>query len=228
MTEQCKNRIRNDLASLLLAVVLLLAAFAIMLLTVSAAPTEDEPIVVGNELQLLCDIPDAATMPEVLPIGLAHEVEVEPVCLDYGIPEKGTGFKAWMDYRTITDSTSDQWALQQDAWTDEDGLRRWGDEGYYMVAMGTYYAGNRCGKVFDITFDGGDSIRCVIADVKQNRHTDALNQHKDGNVVEFIVDARTLSNTCKVMGDVSYAEHANLTGKPIQISEVLGANVIEE
>ena len=44
-----------------------------------------------------------------------------------------TWFKAYMDYRTITDTESVQYAMQQNAWTDDRGLRR--TENDYLVAM---------------------------------------------------------------------------------------------
>lgn len=137
----------------------------------------------------------------------------------YDIPETATSFKTWMSYRAITSKSSIQWQLQQDAWTDTDGFRRYGKEGYYMVALGTYYA-EQCGKVFDITFEEGTTIRCIVGDTKADQHTDELHQHHNGNVVEFIVDGKAISNTCKRMGDMSYAKGVNLKGKPIQIKEV--------
>lgn len=37
---------------------------------------------------------------------------------EYEIPNLDTSFKAYMDYRCITDETSQQWEIQQKAWTD--------------------------------------------------------------------------------------------------------------
>ena len=48
-----------------------------------------------------------------------------------------TSFKAYEDYSCITNTESTQYKLQQQAWTDSNGLRRYGDE--YMVAVGSYY-----------------------------------------------------------------------------------------
>lgn len=159
------------------------------------------------------DIPVIEVTEDTLP-------DAEPEVPDgYDIPAAATSFKAWMSYRAITDKHSDQWKLQENAWTDGDGFRRYGDEGYYMVAMGTYYA-SRCGKVFDVTFESGETIRCIIGDIKADAHTDSLHQHRNGNVVEFIVDGKAISKTCRRMGDMSYAEGVDLTGKPIKIVEV--------
>lgn len=53
------------------------------------------------------------------------------------LPPLDTSFKSYMDYRTITSTTSDQYALQKQAYTDEFGLRKVG--GFYCIALGTYY-----------------------------------------------------------------------------------------
>lgn len=135
---------------------------------------------------------------------------------EYDIPEEATSFKTYMDYTAISDKTSKQYQLQQNAWTDSDGLRRFGPNGLYMVAMGTYYA-DECGKIFDVTFESGTTIRCIVGDIKDDRHTDKLHQHRNGNVVEFIVETQAMNRNCRVMGDISWAEHVDLTGKPVLI-----------
>lgn len=121
------------------------------------------------------------------------------------IPAASTGFKAYMDYHTITNKRSMQYQLQQDAYTDGLGFRRYGD--YYMVALGTYYA-DSCGKTFDITFESGTTIQAITGDIKADQHTDAKNQHRNGNVVEFIVDTDAMPSLARRIGDISYADPA--------------------
>lgn len=116
-----------------------------------------------------------------------------------------TSIKTWMDYRAITDTSSPQWELQQDAYTDENGLRKVGD--YYCVAFGTGVS-NGIGSKFKVTFDNGNEILVIAADHKADRHTDKTNTYMNindkANVMEFIVDSNKLDNTAKVMGDVNY------------------------
>ena len=107
-----------------------------------------------------------------------------------------------MDYRTLTNRHSKQYALQQSAYTDEQGFRRY--NGYYMIALGTYYT-NGVGERFRITLEGGQSFLAITGDIKSDAHTDRLHQHRGGNIVEFIVDRRHISSTCQRMGDMSYA-----------------------
>lgn len=121
--------------------------------------------------------------------------------IPYEVPEKESGVKRFMDYRTITDRTTSQWVLQQEAVTDEYGFRRYG--GAYMVAMGTYYA-QTCGDVFEIVLDSGFSFTALVSDIKRDCDTDEKNQHREGNVVEFIVDSDAIPRDAALMGDMSY------------------------
>lgn len=126
-----------------------------------------------------------------------------------GIPQCNTSFKTYMDYRTITDKNSVQYTMQQDAWTDEFGLRRYGDD--YMIALGTYYT-DICGERFRITLDSGNSFTAVVGDIKSDEHTDKNNQYTavydnrgnfiSANIVEFIVDEEYLSDKIKTWGSV--------------------------
>lgn len=127
-----------------------------------------------------------------------------------------TGFKSFMDYRALTNRRSRQYALQQNAYTDEQGFRRY--EGYYMIALGSYYASS-VGERFRITLENGQSFLAITGDLKSDAHTDRLHQHRGGNIVEFIVDRRQISGTCQRMGDMSYA---GLPGRILSIEKLPG------
>ena len=118
-----------------------------------------------------------------------------------------TSFKSYMDYNCITDEDSTQYKLQQNAWTDSNGLRRYGGFGDYMIAVGLPY-----GSVGDrvlVTLDSGESIYCIIGDSKGDRYYHSCN--KGACVVEFIVSTQELNEKAKTMGDCSYIE--NLSGE---------------
>ena len=143
------------------------------------------------------------------------------------IPNCDTSFKSYMDYRYITNKASDQYKLQLSAWTDNMGLRRVDD--YYLVAMGTYYSDN-IGDKFRITLEGDRTFDVMIGDVKADIHTDKNNMYstvynsdgsfKSANVVEFIVDKKTISKKVKLWGDVSaYDEFAGNIVKIERISD---------
>ena len=113
-----------------------------------------------------------------------------------------TSFKSYMDYKCITNKESTQYQLQQNAWTDNEGLRRYGAFGDYMIAVGLPY-----GKVGDrvlVTFDNEESIYCIIGDSKGDRYYHDCS--KGACVVEFIVDTQELNSKAKNMGDCSYIE----------------------
>ena len=79
------------------------------------------------------------------------------------LPDVNTEFKTYMDYRTITDTSSPQYDLQQHAYTDSQGIRR--VDGDVCVALGTAYA-DSCGERFEITLDSGNSFTAVVGDIK--------------------------------------------------------------
>ena len=153
-------------------------------------------------------------------------LDIDPIFNDnsvtYELPNLDTSFKTYMDYRCITDTDSMQYKLQQNAWTDEDGIRRL-DEAY-MVAMGTYYA-DECGKTFEVTFDTDEKILVVVGDIKEDCHTDKTNRYSpvydnngnfiSANVLEFIVDTDVLSRHTKRLGTVEYC--SNLQGNIVSI-----------
>lgn len=120
------------------------------------------------------------------------------------IPELDTSFKSYMDYRTITCRVSTQYKMQQEAYTDEFGLRKIGD--YYCVALGTYYSPN-CGKRFHITTDTGNEFDVIVSDIKNDIHTDETNRYvpmsnNSGNVLEFVVDISKLDEYVKKLGNI--------------------------
>lgn len=145
-----------------------------------------------------------------------------PAVIDgnYDIPNVDSRPKTYMDYRTITNTASLQYKLQQSATTDEYGFRRYND--YYMIALGTYYTGYECGKYFRITLDTGETFDAITGDIKDDRDTDALHQHmkESGNIVEFIVDVNHLSSKAKRMGDMSYSEGVKFSGKVVKIERI--------
>lgn len=187
-----------------LALVLIMASMLLFLL-----PIFGRTAVEGPQSVVIADTQPpqpTATIPEdtgTLTLALENgQLELAADPLSFEIPDAGTDFKALMDYRSIKDKASRQWQLQQGAWTDEQGFRRYGD--YYMIALGTYYA-EECGRLFRISFEDGGVIDAVVGDIKADADTDALHQHRNGNVVEFIVDTTAISRDCLVMGDMSWA-----------------------
>lgn len=128
-----------------------------------------------------------------------------PSLTPYPLDTYPTWFKAYMDYRTITDTSSTQYALQQLAWTDANGLRRYGDD--YLVAMGTGWLESGCGERFLVTLESGAQFTITVGDIKADCHTDATHRFRacggGANVLEFIVDTDVLSSEAVQAGTVS-------------------------
>ena len=109
-----------------------------------------------------------------------------------------TSMKTYMDYRTITNKQSLQHEIQQECYTDEDGLRRYtGDE--YVVAVGSKIAD--VGDYITVMLDDGTELDCIVGDSKGDRWYHLCG--KGHNVVEFIVDVESLDPDAKRAGDVS-------------------------
>lgn len=114
-------------------------------------------------------------------------------------------FKAYMDYRTITDTSSEQWALQQKAYTGPYGIRK--VDGYFCVAMGSKF-GTEIGQKFTLEMANGKKIPVILADQKADADTDPTHMYdKLGGIVEFVVEKESLSSLVKTMGDISYADY---------------------
>lgn len=150
-------------------------------------------------------------------IGSRSEIEGSGY-ISMGLPEDADGsFKTYMDYEKITNKSSRQWHLQQLAYTDSEGFRKF--NGSYLVAVGTYYA-DEVGKEFRVTLDSGIVFHAMVGDIKQDIHTDANNQYvtMNGNIMEFIVDVDKLDELTKKLGNVS---NSGLEGSIIKIEEVV-------
>jgi hypothetical protein len=113
-------------------------------------------------------------------------------------------FKSYTDYRCLSRSSA-QWKLQEQAHTDENGLRKIGDA--YLVAMGSYY-GTTLGTKYIVTLSSGNSFTVMLCDFKDNRHTDANNQVclLNGSIIEFYVESDKMPSIVRQMGSVGALE----------------------
>lgn len=120
----------------------------------------------------------------------------------FTVPDVDSNFKSYMDYRCITNTSSDQYKLQQKCYTDDNGLRVY--DGYYAVALGTYYS-STIGDKFHITLDTGEEFDVIVGDVKADCDTDKTNRYVpvNGNIIEFIVDTKKLPKDVRFMGTIS-------------------------
>ena len=160
--------------------------------------------------------------PKVVEKKIVEEIVIKVNTLNYELiplplPSEVKGdFKTYMDYKTITNKTSKQWALQQLCETNEDGFRIF--NGKYVVAVGTFYA-QEVGKELIVTLESGKKLPVIVGDIKMNKHTNESNQYIpfNGNIMEFIIDKEVMSETPLKLGNVSVL---GLQGAIISIEEV--------
>lgn len=111
-------------------------------------------------------------------------------------------FKSYMPYTAITNKSSTQYKLQQQAITDADGIRC--IDSKPMVAVGTGW-GVIVGDTVLIKCENGNSFEAIIGDIKANAHTGSDNKTTSSNGCrcEFIVDMSRLNSTVKSRGNVA-------------------------
>lgn len=137
----------------------------------------------------------------------------------YGSPSNNT-FKSYLSASCITRNTSlSQGRLHRKYKLDyKTGVYMVGNR--YCVALGSYYTTKIGTKVDLVLSHNGRKhvLKCILAEQKANR--DTVNNHrvhKDGSVVEFVVNAQKLPRKARyVTGDVSYAGK-QFRGKIVEI-----------
>lgn len=144
-----------------------------------------------------------------------------------GVPNIDTSFKTYMSYQAVTNRQSNQYKLIHTwGFSDSNGFMRCKSEqelgiqdDYYMIALGSYY-GTDIGTKYRITTDTGNVFYGVLADCKDNKHTNSTNQYvpSNGNVVEFLVDTSKLLKEVKTTGSANI--HTPLNGKIISIERI--------
>lgn len=118
---------------------------------------------------------------------IAEEVEEEPE-EEIILTPMGAKAKTYMDYRAITDTSSNQWKLLQTMTIGYDGMIRDAD-GYIAAALGSAFG--PIGSRYVFTLEEGKELPIIKADQKQDRHTCENNIFGLNNwdIIEFIVDS---------------------------------------
>ena len=127
--------------------------------------------------------------------------------ISYQSPSSNT-FKSYEDAECITDSSKlAQGRLKKKYHSDKSGVWMVGNR--YCIAVGSYYT-KKIGVKIDLVLSSRNgrkhTLKCITADSKDD--SDTVNNHrvhKDGSVVEFVVNTNKLSKKVRLMGDISYA-----------------------
>ncbi|MCR5847565.1 MAG: hypothetical protein K6G75_05540 [Lachnospiraceae bacterium] len=110
------------------------------------------------------------------------------------------GQKAYEYYSAITSRISKQYRIEEVAYTDDLGFRKYDDR--YLIAIGTYFNAP-VGTYIDVELANGTVIPCIVGDIKSDRDTDDNNVYSlsCGCATEFIVDGSKFGTQSR--GDVS-------------------------
>lgn len=121
--------------------------------------------------------------------------------IEHNVP-LNEGFKSYLPYNAITNTTSDQYKIQLMAYTGNYGIRQ--VVGRYCVAIGTAFNTN-IGTYFDLILENGVIIPCIVGDIKADIHTEPNNivTASNGCLSEFIVDLDILNIDVKTSGNIS-------------------------
>ena len=116
-----------------------------------------------------------------------------------------------MDYRTITNTTSQQYQLihSDSIVVGNDGLLYSGE--YIGVALGSKFG--KIGDKFLITLNTGEQFKAIKVDEKSDSHTvDGCHHSNDGSVVEFVINIRLAQQSYPLaitMGNFDYIDKFN-------------------
>ncbi len=115
--------------------------------------------------------------------------------LHFGMPTGETDgeCKTFAYYTAVTARSTPQYQLlnSEQCYTDEEtGIRM--VDGYYCVALGSYY-GTKIGNKYRVTIQDGDvtkEINVILCDQKADRHTNATHQYAMNNkdILEFYIE----------------------------------------
>lgn len=155
---------------------------------------------------------------------IQEEVNNEPIVKYSLCIYNQNGFKSYMSYRCITNHSSNQYRLQEIAYTGDYGIRM--IDGRYCIAVGTGTTAN-VGDYIDLVLNNGTVIPCVVGDIKDNQHTlqDNITTAANGCVSEFIIDNNSLASSIKRAGNVSKATES--WDSPVSEFKLYNVNVLE-
>lgn len=182
-----------------------------------AGTLSTESMIEHNNMDIVCE-------DQTKHISNTNVLETKYVLL--GVPNINSSFKAYMDYRTITNKNSAQYKyISQNGWSDSQGFMRANadigiSDDYYLIALGSYY-GTEIGTKYRFTTNTGNVFYGVLADCKNDIHTNSTNQYTTvgtPNVVEFIVDTRKLNKNVKYHGSAN--AYSPLKGSIVKIERL--------
>lgn len=158
-------------------------------------------------------------------IGLENK---NPPC---DLPSVSTHVKFFIDYRSYNLPYTPHYRLQQVAWTDKNGLRRFNND--YIVALGSFYS-TSIGDRFKVVLSNGNTFTVILGDGKWDGDCDSMCMYmpctdysgkKVGNLMEFVIDEETISPAVYEYGSIEVIE--GFEGDIVQM-EYLGRDMSQD
>lgn len=138
----------------------------------------------------------------------ANKTQNKSIGEEVALPLLSTEPKLFTDYRSYNLWYTPHYRLQQAAYTDNDGLRRFGDD--YIVGLGKYYS-ESVGDRFQVVLDTGIEFTIIFGDGKapcdcdeNNMYTPCVNYDGENcaNILEFIVDTDAMPSKVYAYGSI--------------------------
>ena len=235
------------IAPLVLAAGLTFASIIVMSLLISPVPTQNAAETILST-EATRDIPkeqtslkidaEACTANELKTEAETHiysempqTVEAENKTLSCDLPHISTHVKFFIDYRSYNLPYTPHYRLQQAAWTDKNGLRRFNND--YIVALGSFYS-TSIGDRFKIVLSSGNTFTVILGDGKWDGDCDSMCMYmpctdysgkKVGNLMEFVIDEETISPAVYEYGSIEVIE--GFEGDIVQM-EYLGRDMSQD
>ena len=245
ITRRRKRRQNHAIATL--GFFMLIAIFLATAISVfTAGPVEGDTIKLSQHHTEMEEVADPLDATILVDESVTIPEDPAPVFKKFSLPNSIYGdnldfsyFQPYMDYRMITDSTSDAYAVvNNDAmFIDENGMCRYvvPDDAFsingkadYVIALGTYYKPKGVvGTRYLIQTTTG-AYTAITGDEKSDAHTDDHHMfvlHGDDNqwagVIEFLVQTDKLNSTIRRAGTVTVGPDVALQGEILSISLIV-------
>ena len=148
------------------------------------------------------------------PVDIVEETEISE---GLPLPTGHTNVISGMPYTAITNKQSEQWKLQLEATTDENGIRRY--NGYILAAIGSAYT-HTIGDAFHVTLRCGSEFDVMCGDFKDDGSAPFFGhpaKNYDGQtatcILEFIYDDDKLDDIVYYAGTfTALQEYGGLYG----------------
>lgn len=198
------RKIKKVIATIILVFMFATTIFPLLNIRLRKQNINEEVIVICNENLFKIKITKQEKNEEEInntDIDTSGMIEIEnEEYVDMNVPDDKL-FKSYMGEQFIKSKSSNQYILKEKYELDEStGI--YTVDNRYCCALGSYYT-TTIGQKFDVFMKSGEIICCILADCKNDFHTDSLKQYTiaNGSVVEFVVNEEVIIPKISINGN---------------------------